>query len=261
MGAEPMTPRSTSVRSGQRRVAPTMGTMASIVVHDDAPTDDVDTAIDAVLAELERLEAIFSTYRANSVISAINRGERHPLVPGESQQRRQIRRVSRQPGQQAAGQRLATAVEGAGKPAGDRPVRRIQDYAHHQEGDPCRCRQARHRGALHIDGAGSQFSRACGFVGNRQQRLIEAGEPALHTPARPCTPQERQQRLPPDCISRSERTIGVSDCFGDDYVTGPQRRVQSAGEAAAHQRVATLGQQLSRGLRRRSRSGAATAQG
>ena len=69
----------TSQRTGIRRVAPTMGTMASIVVHDDAPTDDVDTAIDAVLAELERLEAIFSTYRADSVISAINRGERHPL--------------------------------------------------------------------------------------------------------------------------------------------------------------------------------------
>ena len=56
-----------------------MGTMASIVVHDDASADVVDTAIDAVLAELERLEAIFSTHRADSVISAINRGERHPL--------------------------------------------------------------------------------------------------------------------------------------------------------------------------------------
>ena len=56
-----------------------MGTMASIVVHDDAPADVVDAAIDSVLAELERLEAIFSTYRADSVISAINRGERHPL--------------------------------------------------------------------------------------------------------------------------------------------------------------------------------------
>ena len=69
----------TGMRTGVRRVAPTMGTMASIVVHDDAPADVVDTAIGAVLAELERLEAIFSTYRADSVISAINRGERHPL--------------------------------------------------------------------------------------------------------------------------------------------------------------------------------------
>lgn len=74
-----MTPRSTGRRSGVRRVAPTMGTMASIVVHDDSPLEVVDTAIDAVLAELERLEAIFSTYRADSVVSAINRGERHPL--------------------------------------------------------------------------------------------------------------------------------------------------------------------------------------
>ena len=56
-----MTSLPTSGRTGVRRVAPTMGTMASIVVHDDAPTDVVDTAIGAVLAELERLEAIFST--------------------------------------------------------------------------------------------------------------------------------------------------------------------------------------------------------
>ena len=74
-----MTSLPTGRRTGVRRVAPTMGTMASIVVHDDAPTDVVDTAIGAVLAELERLEATFSTYRADSVISAINRGECHPL--------------------------------------------------------------------------------------------------------------------------------------------------------------------------------------
>ena len=74
-----MTSLPTGGRTGVRRVAPTMGTMASIVVHDDAPTDVVDTAIGAVLAELERLEATFSTYRADSVISAINRGECHPL--------------------------------------------------------------------------------------------------------------------------------------------------------------------------------------
>jgi thiamine biosynthesis lipoprotein len=53
--------------------------MASIVVQDDAPVDVVDAAIGVVLAELARLEAMFSTYRADSVISAINRGERHPL--------------------------------------------------------------------------------------------------------------------------------------------------------------------------------------
>ena len=52
----------------------------------------VDTAIGAVLAELERLEAIFSTYRADSVISAINRGERHPL-DGPAEVDRRPRRV------------------------------------------------------------------------------------------------------------------------------------------------------------------------
>jgi len=75
----PMPPISPGERTGVRRVAPTMGTMASIVVHDDAPVDVIDVAIEAVLAELERLEAMFSTYRADSLISAINRGERHPL--------------------------------------------------------------------------------------------------------------------------------------------------------------------------------------
>lgn len=74
-----MTPLPPAPGPGVRRVAPTMGTMASIVVHDDRPVEVVDAAIDAVLAELERLEAIFSTYRADSVITAINRGERHPL--------------------------------------------------------------------------------------------------------------------------------------------------------------------------------------
>jgi FAD:protein FMN transferase len=74
-----MTPLPPTPRPGVRRVAPTMGTVASIVVHDDAPVDVVDAAIDEVLAELERSEAIFSTYRADSVITAINRGERHLL--------------------------------------------------------------------------------------------------------------------------------------------------------------------------------------
>jgi thiamine biosynthesis lipoprotein len=64
---------------GVRRVVPTMGTVASIVVHDEVPATIVDAAVDGVVAELERLEAMFSTYRADSVISAINRGERHPL--------------------------------------------------------------------------------------------------------------------------------------------------------------------------------------
>ncbi len=62
-----------------RRSAPVMGTVASIHVHDDAPPDLVHAAIDEALAELERLEAMFSTYRADSVVSAINRGERNVL--------------------------------------------------------------------------------------------------------------------------------------------------------------------------------------
>jgi len=62
--------------SGVRRHAEVMGTMASIHVHD--PTVDAtvaDAAIDAVLAELERLEEMFSTYRPTSEISRVNRGE------------------------------------------------------------------------------------------------------------------------------------------------------------------------------------------
>ena len=62
-----------------RRSAPVMGTVASIHVHDDAPPDLVHAAIDDALAELERVEAMFSTYRAASVVSAINRGERNVL--------------------------------------------------------------------------------------------------------------------------------------------------------------------------------------
>eukprot|EP01041_Mallomonas_annulata_P020800 gene20800-40699_t len=55
-----------------------MGTVASIHVHDDPLHVDprvVDDAIDAVLAELERLEAMFSTFRPTSEISRVNRGE------------------------------------------------------------------------------------------------------------------------------------------------------------------------------------------
>jgi thiamine biosynthesis lipoprotein len=53
-----------------------MGTMASIHVHDDAPAAVIDEAIGASLAELERLEAMFSTFRADSQISEINAGLR-----------------------------------------------------------------------------------------------------------------------------------------------------------------------------------------
>ena len=62
-----------------RRAAPAMGTVASIHVHDDVPGAIVAGAIDDALAELERLEAMFSTYRDTSVVSAINRGERQVI--------------------------------------------------------------------------------------------------------------------------------------------------------------------------------------
>jgi thiamine biosynthesis lipoprotein len=52
-----------------------MGTVASIHVYDEASTAHVDAAVASVLAELERLEEIFSTFRPNSQISRVNRGE------------------------------------------------------------------------------------------------------------------------------------------------------------------------------------------
>jgi thiamine biosynthesis lipoprotein len=52
-----------------------MGTVASIHVYDPAPTELVDTAVAEVLSELDRLEQIFSTFRATSEISRVNRGE------------------------------------------------------------------------------------------------------------------------------------------------------------------------------------------
>jgi thiamine biosynthesis lipoprotein len=61
--------------SGVRRHAEVMGTVASIHVHDDIDPSVADDAIDAVLAELERLEEMFSTYRPTSEISRVNRGE------------------------------------------------------------------------------------------------------------------------------------------------------------------------------------------
>lgn len=66
----------------RRRAAPAMGTVISIHVHDDAPDPSIDAAIDAVLAEIERLEQVFSTFRADSAISRINRGELHLLDAG-----------------------------------------------------------------------------------------------------------------------------------------------------------------------------------
>lgn len=56
-----------------------MGTVASIHVHDEVDPVAANLAVDAVLVELERLEAMFSTFRPDSAISRINRGALHPL--------------------------------------------------------------------------------------------------------------------------------------------------------------------------------------
>lgn len=65
-----------------RRARPAMGTMISVHVHDDVPDDAVDLAVEEVFAEVERLEQIFSTFRPDSVLSRINRGELHVLDAG-----------------------------------------------------------------------------------------------------------------------------------------------------------------------------------
>ena len=57
-----------------------MGTMASIVVHDDAPADVVDAAIGLRAGRARAAGGhLHHVPPADSVISAINRGERHPL--------------------------------------------------------------------------------------------------------------------------------------------------------------------------------------
>ncbi len=66
----------------RRRVAPAMGTMISIHVHDVLDDAIVDAAIDEVLVEIERLEQIFSTFRPDSTINRVNRGELHVLDAG-----------------------------------------------------------------------------------------------------------------------------------------------------------------------------------
>ncbi len=58
-----------------RRNARVMGTVASIHVYDHIDSALIEAAIDDALHELERLEEMFSTFRATSVISQINRGD------------------------------------------------------------------------------------------------------------------------------------------------------------------------------------------
>jgi thiamine biosynthesis lipoprotein len=52
-----------------------MGTMASVHVHDEVAPALIDRAVEATFAELERLEAMFSTFRPTSAVSRVNRGE------------------------------------------------------------------------------------------------------------------------------------------------------------------------------------------
>ena len=59
-----------------------MGTVASVHVHHDAELSVIDVAVDALWLELDRLEAVFSTFRESSAISRINRGELHLLDAG-----------------------------------------------------------------------------------------------------------------------------------------------------------------------------------
>jgi thiamine biosynthesis lipoprotein len=61
--------------AAHRSHRPVMGTVASVHVHDPRPLAEVDTAVEAMFAELERLEQIFSTFRPSSDISRVNRGE------------------------------------------------------------------------------------------------------------------------------------------------------------------------------------------
>ncbi|MEP7048360.1 MAG: FAD:protein FMN transferase [Ilumatobacteraceae bacterium] len=59
-----------------------MGTVASVHVHDVAEFGVINAAVDAVWTELDRLEAVFSTFHTTSVISRINRRELHLLDAG-----------------------------------------------------------------------------------------------------------------------------------------------------------------------------------
>ncbi|HZX56672.1 MAG TPA: FAD:protein FMN transferase [Ilumatobacteraceae bacterium] len=56
-----------------------MGTVASVHVHDVADRTVIQSAIEAMWVQLDRLEDLFSTFRDSSEISRINRGELHLL--------------------------------------------------------------------------------------------------------------------------------------------------------------------------------------
>ena len=56
-----------------------MGSVASVHVHDDVSPSLVDEVIARVFDELDRIETVFSTFRPDSEISRINRGDLHLL--------------------------------------------------------------------------------------------------------------------------------------------------------------------------------------
>jgi len=58
-----------------KRTTRVMGTVASIHVDDGVDPERIEAAIAETFAELERIEAVFTTFRPTSVISRINRGE------------------------------------------------------------------------------------------------------------------------------------------------------------------------------------------
>ena len=68
-----------TLESAVVRTHAVMGTVASVHVHDRADRAVIDDAVAALWDELDRLEEMFSTFRPNSEISRINRGELHLL--------------------------------------------------------------------------------------------------------------------------------------------------------------------------------------
>lgn len=60
-----------------------MGAPASLVLHHGGDTAGAQTALTATLAELSRLEGMFSLFRADSVLSQLNRAGRVDNVPPE----------------------------------------------------------------------------------------------------------------------------------------------------------------------------------
>src|SRR6476619_6504059 len=70
---------STLLASKVVRTHPMMGTMASVHVHDQTDVAIIDSAVEAMWLELDRLEQVFSTFLSSSEISRINRGDLHLL--------------------------------------------------------------------------------------------------------------------------------------------------------------------------------------